>query len=334
MTKMSEKQCLFTTFVAAIELLGKPGVTMTSTRSGKHTWAVVLAGGDGTRLKEMTHQITGDWRPKQFCRFFEGKSLLNHTRERIAPIFDEDRTLFALARAHEPFYRDQLPEVHDRRKVAQPANRGTAVAMALCLEIIARQDENALVAFFPSDHHYSNCEAFRESVESGLSMMEEYPQSILIVGAEARYPEVEYGWIEPGRTLVDSLVNPLLRVSRFWEKPTVRDAKGLHRRACLWNTFVTIGFAGAFLELLQATVPHLTRRLGGDPDIDRLYNKIAPVDFSKEVLTRMPERLVVMRDSASGWTDLGSPSRVVEVLSRHGEWPFATDRLIVPHAHP
>src|SRR5580704_10988079 len=105
---------------------------MTSTSSGKHIWAVVLAGGDGTRLKEMTHQIAGDSRPKQFCRFFEGKTLLGHTRERIAPLFDEDRTLFALARAHEPFYCDQLAEVEDRHKVVQPANRGTGVAMALC----------------------------------------------------------------------------------------------------------------------------------------------------------------------------------------------------------
>ena len=48
--------------------------------------------------------------------------------------------------------------------------------------------------------------------------------------AEARYPEVEYGWIQPGGTLVDSLVNPLLRVSRFWEKPASRRAEVLRRR--------------------------------------------------------------------------------------------------------
>jgi len=126
---------------------------------------------------------------------------------------------------------------------------------------------------------------------------------------------VEYGWIEPGRTLVDSRVNPLLRVSRFWEKPTVQDAEELHRRECLWNTFVTIGYAGAFVELLQATVPRLTRLLGSNPDVDRLYQEIPAVDFSKAVLSRIPERLIVMRDSASGWTDLGSPRRVEDARS-------------------
>ena len=94
-------------------------------------------------------------------------------------------------------------------------------------------------------------------------MSEEYPESILVLGAEARYPEVEYGWIEPGRTLVDSLDHPLQRVRRFWEKPTLQHAAMLQRQGCLWNTFVTMGLAGAFLELLQATVPHLTRALEG-----------------------------------------------------------------------
>src|SRR5580658_564675 len=289
-----------------------------------HRWAVVLAGGDGTRLQELTQRISGDSRPKQFCEFFGGKTLLDHTRERIVPLFDEQRTLFALARAHEPFYRDQLPEVDDWRKIVQPANRGTAVAMALCLQSIAQQDDEAMVAFFPSDHHYSNSAAFRDSVECGLGLMAEYPQSILVVGAEARYPEVEYGWIEPGRTLVEALANPLLRVSRFWEKPTLRCAELLHRRGYMWNTFVTIGLAGAFLDLLRASVPEVTRSLesvGSDHDLDQLYGKIASIDFSRAVLAKLPERLVVLRDSASGWTDFGSPGRVTEVITRHGMRP-------------
>jgi mannose-1-phosphate guanylyltransferase len=295
-----------------------------STSDKAHRWAVVLAGGDGTRLRELTHRISGDARPKQFCEFFGGKSLLAHTRERIAPVFGEDRVLFVLARTHEAFYRNELAEVHHRRKVVQPANRGTAVAMALCLQRIVQYDKDALVAFFPSDHHYSNCSAFRESVESGLRIAQEYPHCILIFGAEARYPEAEYGWIQPGRTLVDSRIHPLHRVSRFWEKPTQARAEVLQRRGCLWNTFVTIGLAGAFLELIQATVPELTRSLAElsiHRRMDRLYESIAPVDFSGAVLARMPKRLVVLRDALSGWTDFGSPRRVVDVLSRHNIRP-------------
>jgi mannose-1-phosphate guanylyltransferase len=284
----------------------------------------VLAGGDGTRLQELTYRISGDARPKQFCHFFGGKSLLGHTRERIGPLFDGERTLFVLSRAHEAYYRRDLAKVRARNTVIQSANRGTALALALCLHVIAQRDEDAIVSFFPSDHYYSNSSAFHENIESGLRLIEEYPDCILVVGAEARYAEVEYGWIQPGRTLVDSIANPLLRVSRFWEKPALKRAEVLKRRGCLWNTFITTGRVAAFMELFQAAVPQLTRLLEDSfmrGQIDELYSRIAPVDFSRAVLTRMPARLVVLRDAASGWTDFGSPRRVMDVLLSQGIRP-------------
>jgi mannose-1-phosphate guanylyltransferase len=289
-----------------------------------HRWAVVLAGGDGLRLREVTRRIAGDSRPKQFCPFFGGKTLLTETRERIAPLFHEEQTIFSLTRAHERFYWEQLAGSDARQQVIQPLNRGTAVAMALCLEIIARQDEDALIAFFPSDHHFVDCSAFRETVDYALRLMGEYPQSVLVLGAEAQYPEVEYGWIQPGRTLVDSPVHPLERVTRFWEKPSLQRAEVLHRHGCMWNTFVTMGLAGVFLELFGTTIPQLTRTLGAcltDGRLERFYDETSTVDFSRAVLSRVPERLVVLRDAKSGWMDLGSPRRITEVLNLSGMQP-------------
>jgi len=296
---------------------------MSSNADKKNRWAVVLAGGDGLRLQQLSRRIAGDSRPKQFCPFFGEKTLLAQTRERIAPLFDQRQIVFVLTQAHERFYRE-LPGVNDWRKVVQPLNRGTAVAMALCLEIIARQDDHALVAFFPSDHHFLDTSAFHSSMEYGLRVMEEYPQSILLLGAEARYPEVEYGWIQPGRTLEDSPDHPLQRVTRFWEKPTRQLAEILRRHGCMWNTFVTVGLAGAFLELFAATLPHLTKSLENCLDggqLDRFYDKTEPVDFSSAVLSRVPERLVVLRDEKSGWMDLGSPHRVIEAVTLSGLQP-------------
>ena len=133
---------------------------------------------------------------------------------------------------------------------------------------------------------------------------------------------MEYGWIEPGRTLVDSSISPLLRVSRFWEKPEFRYMKALQQLGCLWNTFVTIGLAGAFWEMLHSTVPQLMRSLDNvrsDIELERFYESVSPTDFSRAVLTRMPERLIVLRDANSGWTDLGSPDRVMNVFGQRSE---------------
>ena len=280
--------------------------------------AVVLAGGDGVRLQELTQRISGDSRPKQFCPFFGDKSLLVHTRERIRPLFGEGRTVFVLARAHEHFYREDLSGVPASRKIVQPANRGTAAAMALCLRIILEQDEDAVVTFFPSDHYYSNTPAFQKSVDCGLRLIPEYPEHILIVGAEARYPEVEYGWIQPGRPLVETQGRWLHQVCRFCEKPTLAQAKLLKRRGCLWNTFVTMGRAATFWAMLKATVPVLVEGLvniSRPEEVESLYDAIPSLDFSRSVLSCLPERLLILKDGESGWTDFGNQRRIIDTLT-------------------
>jgi len=308
---------------------------MNSNADKKHRWAVVLAGGDGKRLRELTLRIAGDSRPKQFCPLFGGKTLLAQTCERIAPLFNEEQTMFVLTRAHDIFYREQLARVHDRRKVIQPENRGTAVAMALCLEIICRRDADALIAFLPSDHHFLNASAFRNSLEYGLEVTTQHPQSVLVLGAEAQYPEAEYGWIQPGGPLTGTPFHPLQRVTRFWEKPTPEHARILQQHGCLWNTFVTVGSAGAFRKLFLATIPQLMDSLMTcltEDQLQDLYDETPPVDFSRAVLSQAPERLVVLRDEKSGWMDLGSPRRVMEAIALSGT-PAPRLVLNAPCAH-
>lgn len=275
---------------------------------------MVLAGGDGARLRDLTGRITGTPRPKQFCSFFGGQTLMAGTRARIENLFPDDRTLFALTRSHEAYYREELRGVDASRTVIQPSNRGTAIAMALCLETVVERDPDAVVAFFPSDHHYRNAAAFHTVVDAAMRAAEQYPEFVVMLGAKPTYPEVEYGWIEPGRMLVESPVNSLHRVSQFWEKPELRQAEKLLRAGCLWNTFVTTGLASAFLELLHATAPQLAGLASlNDRQLENTYQTMPSVDFSRAVSASAPQRLLVMEDADSGWTDLGSPRRIVDI---------------------
>jgi mannose-1-phosphate guanylyltransferase len=286
-------------------------------RDRSKDWGVILAGGDGIRLRELSYQVSGDRRPKQFCSFFGGKSLLMHTRERISPLIAESNTLFALNRAHDVYYRRQLSDVPSRRRLAQPSNRGTAPAIALSVLEVLQRDSDAIVAFFPSDHLYLDPSIFCATVDLGLHLAAAYRDRILIVGAPPSYPEVEYGWIEPGRTLVDSSLNPLQLVSAFWEKPSLAEARLLLESGCLWNTFVTIGAVDAFVELFARAAPRLLHAMGSglsDDGLDPVYDELEPLDFSRDILASVPQRLLVLRDGLSGWTDFGSPQRAMDVL--------------------
>jgi len=115
-------------------------------------WAVILAGGDGTRLKCLTRKIAGDERPKQFCSVLGNRTLLEETRQRAAHELARERTLYVVNRAHEEFYAPILAREPLQNILVQPSNRGTAPAILYSLLRIAAVDPKALVAFFPSDH--------------------------------------------------------------------------------------------------------------------------------------------------------------------------------------
>jgi mannose-1-phosphate guanylyltransferase len=293
-------------------------------RPSRHLWAVLLAGGDGTRLRDLTTRIVGDHRPKQFCPIVGAESLLSQTRARLDPVFSGDRQVFVVSCAHERYYCKELQDVKGSLVIAQPMNRGTAVAIIVALIQIMQADPDAVVGFFPCDHYYADDESFRSVVTSAIAGAKKFCQSVVIVGAVAEYAETEYGWIEPGISVSHSEGTPLCRINRFLEKPALFQAQALLESGCLWNTFVTIGSAATFLELVCSEAPNavlsVTRALANN-DLTSTYAWLPSVDFSRDILARQANRLLVLRDSGSGWTDLGSPNRVLRLLAKNVNQP-------------
>src|SRR5260370_23889006 len=110
-----------------------------------------------------------------------------------------------------------------------------------------------------------------------------------------------------------------MRVRRFWEKTSYEVAQTLLDQGCLWNTFVMVGRANAFLELIQSAEPSLYEtfqtavqsKADMNPELMRVvYEQIETADFSRRVLSRTTERLAVLCLGDIGWDDLGDPHRV------------------------
>src|SRR6266540_2640641 len=109
--------------------------------SGLHRserWAVILAGGDGTRLRSMTRAIAGDDRPKQFCPIVGGRTLLDQTRDRVALSVPSDKTLIVVTEKHKRFYQSLNAMAPKELLVEQPNNKGTAPAIVYALMRVAQ----------------------------------------------------------------------------------------------------------------------------------------------------------------------------------------------------
>jgi mannose-1-phosphate guanylyltransferase len=307
--------------------------------SRSHRWGLILAGGDGKRLLPLTRRIAGDDRPKQFCAVLGDETLLNQTQRRISRLIQPWRTLLVLTSTHEPFYADEVAGIASSRLLIQPSNQGTAPAILYSLLRLREMDPNGVVAFFPSDHHFSDDEAFTDHIDTAYAAAAARPEMIVLLGIPPETPEVEYGWIELGVPLERPVPESVSRVSRFWEKPSATLASQLMERGCLWNSFVMVGYVQAFLNLIKHALPGLLNAFEAiRPSLftvhERaamrdLYSGIRSSNFSQDVLSMQANGLAVLRATGLGWSDLGEPGRVLSVLERKGvqtEWGFTPGR--------
>jgi mannose-1-phosphate guanylyltransferase len=289
-----------TTRLIPVNLALQPKPALESCDNASNRWGVILARGDGVRLRELTRLVSGDDRPKQFCPLFGSRTLLEETRRRVERTIRPKQILFAVGREHEHYYLRYLAAQASQR-IVQPCNRGTAPAILYTLLRIARTDPEAIVGIFPCDHYYSPESAFTTALESAFTVAEQQADSVVLLGVQPNGPEVEYGWIEVGEAIRGGA--GLFRVKRFQEKPALAVAENLFRSGSLWNTFVMIGHARTILEMARDTVPALLEVLeservmqnpGGEIRIpDSVYDRIPPIDFSRQVLSVATDRLLI-----------------------------------------
>lgn len=277
-------------------------------------WAVLLAGGEGTRLKPLPRRIFGDMRPKQFRALAGAETLIDATRRRADMVVRPDRQLVVVTRAHAWYYTSLEDELLPDRLVVQPANRGTAPGILYPLIRAEVLDDTSFAA----------------SVAGAMEVVQALPGHV-VLGIQPEWPETEYGWIEPAGRPVPLAGGPAFAIRQFWEKPSAAVARTLYARGCLWNSFVMVGWVSAFRAMMADAVPQLVAAFQpvnsalGTPRegslVSRVYARMPDTNFSARVLERSARRLPAVRVENVGWSDLGSPARVLASLRRSGRRP-------------
>src|SRR5262245_30954656 len=146
-------------------------------------WAIVLAGGEGSRLRPLVERIHDDGRPKQYAILTGDRSLLRQTLDRVELAISPERTVVVTTRAHGAFFSREFSGAGSATMLVQPRDRGTAAGILLPALWIWWRDPDATVAVFPSDHYVSDDSAFMRHVASLYPAVARHPDRILLVGA-------------------------------------------------------------------------------------------------------------------------------------------------------
>lgn len=290
------------------------------------SWAIVLAAGEGTRLRELTTH-SGVSTPKQFCSLRGGRSLLGDALARAGRIAPRKRIVVIVAEEHRRFWEHELAALPPENVVVQPRNKGTAAGILLPALTVLERDPGARLAYLPSDHFVAREYVIEASLRLALEALDEPGSELTLLGITPDSPETGYGWIVPARS--DRLLRP---VERFVEKPAESVARELFAAGALWNSFLFAVRGGTLVRLFEEHLPELAdgfaRAFAAGPGdrgakLEALYAALDTRDFSRDVLQANERRLRLEIVPPCGWTDLGTPARVAACLAELGEEPGA-----------
>jgi mannose-1-phosphate guanylyltransferase len=291
-------------------------------------WALVLAGGEGTRLQELTRQISGAPIPKQYCRLLGERSLLEATLDRVRHFAPTARTAVVVNHNHLGISGDQLLRLRSENILVQPCNRDTGPGLLFALRRLAAMDPGATVVVLPSDHYVGDDAAFALHIKRAMRLVGCFPDKVVVLGIRPDYPEAGYGYLTPSHRLHTVAGDEVaFQVAGFVEKPSHELALQLVAGGGLWNSFVMVFRLARMLQLIRLAAPKEFERMDAlttaSTPLGDAYHEMAPWNFSSLVLTRIAEHLLVLQVDDVHWSDWGTRElieRTLKTLKRPPPW--------------
>ncbi|HET7399819.1 MAG TPA: sugar phosphate nucleotidyltransferase [Intrasporangium sp.] len=282
-------------------------------------WAVIPAGGAGTRLWPLSrrsspkflHDLTGS-----------GQSLLRATWERLEPLVGH-RFLVVTGAGHADAVRRQLPMLPDDAVVAEPAPRDSMPAIGLAAALLERRDPDAVLGSFAADHVVTDPDAFRAAVGEALVLARR--GELVTIGITPTRPATGFGYIRQGASLGVPGAPSGCRVEAFVEKPDAATAAGyVADGRYKWNAGMFVVRAATLLELLAEGHPEMARvlraiaaapeRLGELwPTLDRVA-----IDHAVAEPAAAAGRVAVV-PADFGWDDVGDFGSLAPLLAATAE---------------
>jgi mannose-1-phosphate guanylyltransferase len=281
-------------------------------------YAVIMAGGSGTRLWPLSRQN----RPKQALALAGEKTMFQIAVERIRPIFPLERIFVVTRREHASLLMAQVPDLPVENFILEPEGRGTAPAIGLAAIHLQQRDRGAIMAILTADHFISDTVRFCQVLNVAERLAAH--DNLITLGIHPSSASTGFGYIEHGSELGESDGFPIHNVKCFIEKPQLAEAeKMVASGRYSWNSGMFIFRAGRMLDEFERQMPEFYNALMeikkslGTPDYQSVMENdwpgIAKQTIDYGVLEGASRVIVIPVEI--GWTDVGSWGSLFEFLS-------------------
>lgn len=283
--------------------------------STKNVYAVLLAGGTGTRLWPVSRELY----PKQLVKFIGNDSLVQSTIKRLAPVLDPQNVRVVCGEQHfheTARHMEDIGMVPEGRVICEPSGRNTAPAILLAACHIRHVAADGILCVFPADHVIGNLESFHERLRAAIRLAA--AGYVVTFGIQPSYPETGYGYIEGGSDVSDSA----LKVKRFVEKPDRPTAeKYIAAGNYFWNSGMFAFKVSVILEEFKALQPDLLATMEEifspeRPLVKQDYDRLDNISIDYAIMEKTDKCVVLPSDF--GWSDIGSWKSLYDFLEKDG----------------
>jgi mannose-1-phosphate guanylyltransferase len=293
------------------------------TPANANRFAVIMAGGSGTRLWPLSRKRL----PKQFLDFFGDGSLLNKTLMRLEGLVPPENILIVTSQSGKSIVRKQTAHIPAKNIIVEPSGKNTAPCIALAAAYIKKRNPNATMIVLPSDHVIQNVPRFQETVAAAMEVAEQ-TTSLVTIGMKPTHPETGYGYIQStdGDAGLTTSIKVRFgvhahRVKTFAEKPDLETAKTfLDSGDFLWNSGIFIWTVDAILREFARSLPQLhtdidtiEKAIGTRSEkktIASVYTWTHPISIDYGIMEKAESVYVLEGDF--DWSDAGSWDEIMK----------------------
>lgn len=281
-------------------------------------YAVILAGGSGTRLWPLSRQN----RPKQMLRLVGARTLFEVSVDRLDGLFVFDHILVVTTPAQAVELQKQRPKIPKENYLLEPEPRGTASAIGYAAIVLNKRDPDSVMAVLTADHYIENESKFLDVLRAAKKAAEK--NFLVTLGILPTYPATGFGYIHQGNYLATYEGVDVFNALKFKEKPDLKAAqKFLAAEDHSWNSGMFIWRVSKVLSEIQKQLPKLYRTLEQlensvnnqvmDDKVIKLWLKLEPKTIDYGIMENA-EDVAVVPAMGLGWNDVGSWNAIFDVM--------------------